>query len=83
MNAIKETDARIVTTANPGCWMQMKQGSEILNSTLKVNYVTDLLDQSYEDRSKISNDSLWEEERLELRSQWKNRGSDRRKRRNR
>ena len=92
MDAIVETNADIVTTANPGCWLQMNQGSRKTNMPVKVKYVTDLLDESYraerienepETKSTPVNVSAWEEERLELRSQWENRTSDRRKRRDR
>ena len=92
MKAIEETGAQIVTTGNPGCWMQMNQGSQKTNMPVQVKYVTDLLDESYraerienepETESTPFNESAWEEERLELRSQWKNRAGDRRKRRDR
>tara|TARA_B100001013_G_scaffold133115_1_gene77940 strand:+ start:1053 stop:2516 length:1464 start_codon:yes stop_codon:yes gene_type:complete len=92
MKAIEETGAQIVTTGNPGCWMQMNQGSQKTNMPVQVKYVTDLLDESYraerienepETKSTPFNESAWEEERLELRSQWKNRAGDRRKRRDR
>jgi hypothetical protein len=71
----------------------MKQGSRKSNKSLKVKYITDLLDQSYQAENetipgiekvrKVFNQSIWEKEKLELRSQWKNRTGDRRKRRNR
>ena len=72
--------------------MQMNQGSQKTNMPVQVKYVTDLLDQSYraerienetETESISINESAWEEERLELRSQWEKRAGDRRKRRDR
>ena len=92
MKTIEETGAQIVTTGNPGCWMQMNQGSQKTNMPVQVKYVTDLLDESYraerienepETKSTSFNESAWEEERLELRSQWEKRAGDRRKRRDR
>ena len=92
MKTIEETGAQIVTTGNPGCWMQMNQGSQKTNMPVQVKYVTDLLDESYraerienepETESTSFNESAWEEERLELRSQWEKRAGDRRKRRDR
>jgi len=59
---------------------------------VEVKYVTDLLDASYqaeriqnepETEGTSFNESAWEEERLELRSQWEKRPGDRRKRRDR
>ena len=92
MKTVEETGAQIVTTGNPGCWMQMNQGSQKTNMPVQVKYVTDLLDESYraerienepETESTSFNESAWEEERLELRSQWEKRAGDRRKRRDR
>ena len=92
MKTIEETGAQIVTTGNPGCWMQMNQGAQKTNMPVQVKYVTDLLDQSYRaerienetgTESISINESAWEEERLELRSQWEKRAGDRRKRRDR
>ena len=92
MKTIEETGAQIVTTGNPGCWMQMNQGTQKTNMSVEVKYVTDLLDASYqaeriqnepETEGTSFNESAWEEERLELRSQWEKRAGDRRKRRDR
>lgn len=47
MDAIRETGANVVATANPGCLMQMQYGAQRDDMPVKVKYITDLLDESY------------------------------------
>jgi glycolate oxidase iron-sulfur subunit len=47
MKAIMDTDAWVVATANPGCYVQLLQGANRGTLPLRVRYVTDLLDESY------------------------------------
>lgn len=47
MNSVKNTDAEIIATGNPGCVLQLQYGALKEDSTVKVCYVTDLLDQAY------------------------------------
>lgn len=47
MQAIKQTQANIVATANPGCLMQLQYGAQKQNMPVKVKYITDLLDEAY------------------------------------
>ncbi|MBI4307001.1 MAG: (Fe-S)-binding protein [Chloroflexi bacterium] len=44
---ISETGAAIVTTANPGCAIQMKNALRQMGSGVQVKYVVDLLDEAY------------------------------------
>ena len=47
MNAVEDTGADVLTTANPGCHMQLRQGIHQAGLSMDVRYVTDLLDESY------------------------------------
>ena len=47
MEAVKDTGAWVVTTANPGCYIQLQQGANRCSLPLRVRYVTDLLDEAY------------------------------------
>ena len=47
MSAVKETGVNIITTANPGCLLQLQYGAQREGLDLEVRYVTDLLDESY------------------------------------
>ena len=47
MKAVRDTEAWVVTTANPGCYIQLQQGADQQTLPLRVRYVTDLLDESY------------------------------------
>ncbi len=45
--AVRETAADILTTANPGCVIQLRYGVERAGLPIEVKYVTDLLDEAY------------------------------------
>lgn len=47
MNAVRETGADVVATANPGCVLQLQYGAQREELPIKVKYVTDLLDEAY------------------------------------
>jgi glycolate oxidase iron-sulfur subunit len=47
MNAVEDTAADVLATANPGCHMQLRQGIHRAGLSMEVRYVTDLLDESY------------------------------------
>jgi len=47
MEAVKETGANVIATANPGCLLQLQYGAQREGIDLTVRYVTDLLDESY------------------------------------
>ena len=47
MNAVRETDADIVATANPGCVLQLQFGTQREGLAIQVRYVVDLLDEAY------------------------------------
>ena len=47
MQAIKDTGAGFVATANPGCLLQLQYGVRREGGPIQVNYVTDLLDEAY------------------------------------
>ena len=47
MNAVEDTGADVLATANPGCHMQLRQGIHRAGLSMDVRYVTDLLDESY------------------------------------
>jgi glycolate oxidase iron-sulfur subunit len=47
MQAVKETGAQVLATANPGCLVQLQYGARRESLPLKVRYVTDLLDEAY------------------------------------
>ena len=47
MNAIKDSGAEIIATANPGCVLQLQYGVNNKNLPIEVRYVTDLLDEAY------------------------------------
>ena len=47
MNAVEDTGADVLATANPGCHMQLRQGIQRAGLSMEVRYVTDLLDESY------------------------------------
>ncbi|MDP6058829.1 MAG: (Fe-S)-binding protein, partial [Pirellulaceae bacterium] len=48
MKNILETGAEIVATANPGCILQLQYGAQRYGVPVQINYVTDLLDESYQ-----------------------------------
>ncbi|HIN72131.1 MAG TPA: (Fe-S)-binding protein, partial [Dehalococcoidia bacterium] len=52
MEAVAETGANIVATANPGCLMQLQMGVGENNMPVEVRYVTDLLDEAYRKEEK-------------------------------
>ena len=52
MEAVAETGANIVATANPGCLMQLQMGVGKNNMPVEVRYVTDLLDEAYRKEEK-------------------------------
>ena len=47
MNAVEDTGADVLATANPGCHMQLGNGVRRSGLGTEVRYVTDLLDESY------------------------------------
>jgi Fe-S oxidoreductase len=47
MKAVKETDADIVATANPGCVLQLQLGTQREGLATQVRYVIELLDEAY------------------------------------
>ena len=47
MEAVKETGANVVATANPGCVMQLQYGAQRDGLDTRAVYVTDLLDEAY------------------------------------
>ncbi|MCH9040362.1 MAG: (Fe-S)-binding protein [Chloroflexi bacterium] len=53
MNAVKETGADVIATANPGCLLQLQYGAQREGLDLKIRYVTDLLDESYRLEPKV------------------------------
>ena len=95
MSAVGNTGATVVATGNPGCLIQLQYGAQRGGSPVTVKYVTDLLDEAYQaerstgtkarqaGRARDEGESGWENERHELRTQWKSRPGDRRKRRDR
>ena len=47
VNSVIQTHADLVTTANPGCIMQIGAGLILAGSTIKVQHPIELLDESY------------------------------------
>ena len=47
MEAVGETEADVLATANPGCVIQLQYGAAKGGVPIKVKYVTDLLDEAY------------------------------------
>ena len=47
MRAVRETEASVLVTANPGCLMQLQYGAQRDGMDIQVGYITDLLDESY------------------------------------
>ena len=47
IRAVRETQADVIATANPGCLMQLQYGAQRDGMQLEVRYITDLLDESY------------------------------------
>lgn len=47
INAVRETKANVIATANPGCMMQLQYGAQRDGMSVEVKYITDLLDESY------------------------------------
>ena len=47
MQAVVDTCAWVVATANPGCYIQLLQGAQQASLPIRVRYVTDLLDEAY------------------------------------
>ena len=52
MNAVRDTGADVVATANPGCLFQLQYGCVRDGLGVDVRYVTDLLDEAYRLESK-------------------------------
>lgn len=46
MQCAAETQAQVIVTANPGCLLQMRAGSEIHKTGQRVLHVVELLDQA-------------------------------------
>ena len=51
MRAVRQTQANVIATANPGCLMQLQYGAQREGMPLEVRYITDLLDESYSKES--------------------------------
>ena len=47
MQAVQDTGAQILATANPGCVFQLQYGAGTEDIPIEVCYVTDLLDRAY------------------------------------
>ncbi len=47
VDALLETGASIVATANPGCAMQLEAGLRVARSSVQVRHVVELLDRAY------------------------------------
>jgi glycolate oxidase iron-sulfur subunit len=47
MRAVRQTQANVIATANPGCLMQLQYGAQRDGMNIEVRYITDLLDESY------------------------------------
>ena len=47
MRAVRQTQANVIATANPGCLMQLQYGVQRDGMPVQVKYITDLLDESY------------------------------------
>ena len=47
MKNVKNTNADVVVTANPGCLLQFQNGIQRSELTMQVKYITDLLDEAY------------------------------------
>ena len=47
MKAVKETEADIIATANPGCLLQLQYGAQKDEMPIEARYITDLLDEAY------------------------------------
>ncbi len=54
MRAVRQTDADVIATANPGCLMQLQYGAQRDGMSIEVRYITDLLDESYSKETKGS-----------------------------
>ena len=48
MDSVAKTGADVLATANPGCLIQLDYGARRAGMPLKVQYVTDLLDEAYQ-----------------------------------
>ena len=47
MSAVRQTQADIIATANPGCLMQLQYGAQREGMPIEARYITDLLDEAY------------------------------------
>ena len=47
MSEVRDTNANILATANPGCFLQLQYGVRREGLPIEVRYVTDLLDEAY------------------------------------
>ena len=47
MQRVRETDAELLATANPGCVLQLQYGAKRHGLPVQVKYVTDILDDAY------------------------------------
>lgn len=48
INKVKDKNADVLVTANPGCHMQLAAGVRMFHADCKVQHVVELLDESYE-----------------------------------
>ena len=51
MDAFETTGADVIATANPGCLMQLQYGVQDRELSAQVKYVTDLLDEAYQNEN--------------------------------
>ena len=47
MQRVRETDAELLATANPGCVLQLQYGAKRHGLPVEVKYITDILDDAY------------------------------------
>ena len=48
LEAIRDTNADILVTANPGCQMQIQSGARMAGMNLRVLHIVELIDESYD-----------------------------------
>jgi glycolate oxidase iron-sulfur subunit len=47
MDAVIGTNAEVIATANPGCMLQLRAGSQMRETGQRVMHVVELLDEAY------------------------------------
>ena len=56
IDAVRETNARILVTTNPGCQMQIQSGARSAGLDLRVAHIMELLDESYANAGRYESD---------------------------